>query len=58
MTYSLTLSDLPCSPDRAAAAFVRQVKEGDTMVVVACAMYPLWENVVRACAVEVEMMVV
>ncbi|EGU13081.1 hypothetical protein RTG_00607 [Rhodotorula toruloides ATCC 204091] len=57
-THSLTLSDLPSSPDRAAAAFVRQIREGDRLVVVACAMYPLWENVVRGCAVEVEMMVV
>ncbi|BGP32144.1 hypothetical protein JCM10296v2_003924 [Rhodotorula toruloides] len=57
-THSLTLSDLPSSPDRAAAAFVRRIREGDSLVVVACAMYPLWENVVRGCAVEVEMMVV
>ncbi|KAJ8294055.1 hypothetical protein OF846_002636 [Rhodotorula toruloides] len=57
-THSLTLSDLPSSPDRAAAAFVRRIREGDRLVVVACAMYPLWENVVRGCAVEVEMMVV
>ncbi|GEM07163.1 hypothetical protein Rt10032_c02g1180 [Rhodotorula toruloides] len=48
-THSLTLSDLPSSADRAASAFVRQIKEGDRLVVVACAMYPLWENVVRAC---------